>query len=561
MSFTLRPYQADAVTSAFERWKEDTSTLIVCPTGTGKTSIFAEIARRFSPIRSLIIAHREELIFQAKERLESLNLSTDIEMAEMTAVTGLFGSAKCVLASVQTMHRRLARFDPQQFGLLVIDEFHHATATTYRKVMDHFRKNPDLKILGVTATPDRADEEALGQVMDSVAFDYEILDAINDGWLVPVEQQRVCVKDLDFSEVRTTAGDLNGADLAAVMEQEKNVQGVVGSSIELIGDRQAILFASSVLHAEKSCEIFNRHRGGMATFICGETDKETRRVALRRFLDGETQVLTNVGVATEGFDAPNVSVILVARPTESRSLYAQMAGRGMRPVPGLVDCFADAEERKVAIAQSKKPAILLVDYVGNSGRHKLMSSADILGGKVSEDVLERAKKIGESAKGSVRMVEVLAEAEEQLRKEREQRKMADEARRARLVAKVQYSTRMVNPFDVLDISPVKERGWDKDKVLSEKQRALLLKQGIDGDAMPYAQAKQILDNIFGRWSKKLATFKQCSLLKRHGVNAAQMTMKDASVLIDKIANNHWHFTPDMMPSNANPKEMDSGNPF
>lgn len=549
----LRDYQEKAADAAFASWRENTSTLIVLPTGGGKTVTFAQIAKRFLPARTLVIAHRDELVFQAKEKLEAFGLTVDVEMADLTATTGLFGAANCVVASVQTMHRRLARFEPNSFGLLIVDEVHHGTATTYRKVLDHFKKNPDLRVLGVTATPDRSDEEALGQIIDDVAFDYEILDAIQDGWLVPVEQQLVHVAGLDFSHVRTTSGDLNGADLAAVMEQEENLQGICSSSIELIGERQSIMFASSVLHAEKACEIFNRHRPNMATFICGETNKDLRRDRIQAFKDGSIQILTNVGIATEGADFPNVAAIIGARPTESRSLYAQMAGRALRPLSGLVDQFPTPEERRAAIAASSKPHALLIDFSGNSGKHKLMSSLDILGGKVSDEIMTRAQGLIAKVKGSANPVEVLAEAEEQLRQEREARRLADEARRARLVAKAKFSTTKINPFDAFELTPAKSRGWDMDKVLSEKQRAVLLKAGVDPSEMPYAQAKQLLNEQFRRWNSGLATLKQCSLLKKHGVpDAAKFTMKEASALIDKIANNRWHFTPDMLPKRPEP---------
>lgn len=551
MSYQLRPYQDQSVEAVYEAWRENASTLLVLPTGTGKTVTFAAIVKRFLPARALILAHREELIFQAKEKLEALGISCDIEMADLTATSGLFGRSECVLASVQTMHRRLSKFEPHSFGLVVVDESHHSTAASYVKILEHFKQNPDLRILGVTATPDRADEEALGQIFDSVAYDYEILDAIHDGWLVPVDQQLVQMADLDFSGIRTTAGDLNGADLAAVMEQEKAVHGICSAAIEIVGDRQAIFFASSVVHAEKACEIFNRHRPNMATFVCGTTDQEVRRQRVDQFRTGKSQILTNVGVMTEGADFPNVSVIIGARPTKSRSLYAQMAGRGLRPLPGLVDLFSTADERKSAIAQSAKPACLLLDFCGNSGKHKLMTSVDILGGKVSDEVLERVETIMAKAKGQMRMVEVLAEAEAQLKREKEEREKAELARRQRVIAKVQYQTRTVNPFDVLDLTPVRERGWDKGKVLSEKQRALLLKSGVDGDALPYAQAKQILDDMFRRWNNELATFKQCALLKKHGVDATKFTRKEATAVINRIKENGWRAPRDLFRPDIN----------
>lgn len=547
----LRDYQLAAVDAAFERWREDTSTLIVVPTGGGKTQIFAAIAKRFQPLRSLVLVHREELAFQAKERLEALGMTVELEMAENTATTGLFGRPDCVVASVQTMHRRLSRFEPSTFGLLICDEAHHIVANSYVKVLNHFKQNPNLKILATTATPDRSDEEALGQIIDSVAYDYEILDAIHDGWLVPVEQQMVHIAGLDFSQIRTTAGDLNGADLAAVMEQEENLQGICSSSIEIIGNRQAIMFAASVLHAEKACEIFNRYRKDMATFVCGATNKDERRERIKAFREGSFQILTNVGVFTEGADFPNVSAIIGARPTKSRSLFAQMAGRALRPLSGLVDLFDTPDERRSAIASSSKSNALLIDFSGNSGKHKLITSLDILGGKVSDDVMDRAKTLIEKVKGSASPVEIIAEAEAQLRAEQEARRLADEARRARLVAKAKFSTTKINPFDVLDITPAKERGWDKDRVLSEKQRDILVRfMGVNPDEMPYAQGKQLLNEQFRRWNKTLCSLKQVNLLKKHGVNAKEMTKIDAHALIDKIAKNDWHFTPDMLTPKA-----------
>lgn len=265
-------------------------------------------------------------------------------------------------------------------GVLV----HNCTALSYRKILEYFKLNPDIKILGVTATPDRTDEEALGQVCDSVAFNYSITEAISDGWLVPISCQMVSIAGLDFSSVRTTAGDLNGADLAAIMEAEEVCQGVCSATLDIIGDKQTIVFTPSVKHAEMACAIFNRHKAGIAEWVSGKTEKEARRKIMDNVVSGKTQILCNVGVATEGFDAPGVEVIVMARPTKSRALYAQMAGRATRPQAGLVDQFATAAERRTAISSSKKPNAMLIDFVGNSGRHKLINGLDLLGGKYTE---------------------------------------------------------------------------------------------------------------------------------------------------------------------------------
>lgn len=542
----LRPYQSRAVDNIFKEWEDVRSTLMVAATGTGKTTIFTEVINRMQPARALVLAHREELIFQAVQRIEEqIDLDCSIEMADMSASTHIIFKTPVVAATVQTLisgkgdYRRMQRFDPNDFGLLVIDEGHHGTAASYRKVIEHFSQNPRLKILGCTATPDRADEEALGQIFESVADVYEILDAIHDGWLVPVDQQMVHVSGLDFSDVRTTAGDLNGADLAKVMESEKNLQGMCGAALDIIGNKRTIVFTSSVRHAEMACEIFNRHRNSMAGWICGVTPKDERRQTMADFHSGALQVLCNVGCITEGVDVPAAEVVVMGRPTKSRALYAQMAGRVLRPIAP-VDSFDLPEDRRLAIESSPKPSALLIDFVGNSGRHRLITSADILGGNVSAAAVDLAIRKAIESGRTVRMNDTLDEAELEIRQQERERKRQEAARRTRLIAsKVEYSKKFIDPFSALGIEPARERGWDVGRTLSTKQRALLLRQGINPDGMPYAQAKQILNQLFYRWKNKLCTLRQANVLKKFGYQTAELTMAQASELLDRLAKNNW----------------------
>jgi superfamily II DNA or RNA helicase len=547
MNFTPRDYQQEAHDSIFEEWKSVTSTLAVAPTGCGKTVLFAMVCQSMQPKRCMVIAHREELIFQARDKIyQTTGLECGIEMANLFVNNSLFGDLPVIVSTVQTQNsawgdrKRMGRFNPRDFGVLIIDEAHHGTAESYKTLINYYKhNNPDIKVLGVTATPDRADEIALGQVYETVAFDYEILDAIHDGWLVPVDQQFVSTT-IDFSELRTTAGDLNGADLAAVMEAEDNMQRVAGSSIQIIGKRRAIVFTASVHQAEMVSSIFNRHRSGMSEWVCGTTNKDDRRGILERFKSGQTQVVCNCGVLTEGFDDPGVEVIIMGRPTKSRSLYAQMAGRSTRPLPGLVDGQPDKDARKAAIASSAKPSCLIVDFVGNSGRHKLVSSADILGGKVSEEAVARAIETAKEKGEAVRISDVLDEEEEKIQEQAAERRRQEEARKARLVAKVKFSTKQINPFDLLQIRPVtRDRCWDAGKQLSEKQKSVLLKVGVNPDDMPYAQAKQVLNEQFRRWNKKLASLKQLNVLKRFGYTDPNMEFKTASDLLTRLAGNRW----------------------
>lgn len=539
----LRDYQHEAALAILREWDIVPSTLVVMPTGCGKTILFADVIRRMFPAKAMVLAHREELIFQARDKIQAVTgFDVEIEMADARACMGggLFDGPQVIVSTIQTQTAggdgggRMGKFDPSEFGLLIVDEAHHAVADTYRRAMAYYRTNPDLRVLGVTATPDRADEEALGQVYDTVAYDYELHNAIRDGWLVPIEQQLVEVEGLDFSSVRTTAGDLNGADLAAVMEYEKNLHGIADPTLQIIGDRRALVFAASVAHAERLADIFNRHRPGTTGWLCGKTEKEDRRRILADFAAGRLRIVVNVGVLTEGFDDPGVEVIVMGRPTKSRSLYAQMVGRATRPLPGLVDGLPDPQTRCEAIARSTKPACLVVDFVGNAGRHKLVSTADILGGTVSEEAAAAAMAQARRTGKPVRMDDALADAQAEI----DARHALEEARRARIVGKATFRTSKLDPFNILGLQPVGPRGWDTGKQLSEKQRGLLAKQGIDPDGLPYAQARQLIGEFFRRWQGDLCSFKQAKVLRKYGYET-NLTRTQASLLIDRIAAAGW----------------------
>lgn len=562
----LRPYQLNAEHSTFQAWDDGARSVVgVLPTGTGKTIVFSSVIRRKFPKRAIVVAHRQELIWQAKEKIHAVTgLSVDVEMGEYKAIeNGLFRKRSHVIVStVQTLVAggdgggRIGKFDPNDFGLLIIDEAHHATSPSYRRIIDYYMTNPNLVVLGVTATPDRADEQALGQIFESVAFDYEILDAIKDGWLVPIFQQMVSVDSLDYSNVRTTAGDLNGSDLAAVMESEKNLHGIAYSTIDIAGDRRGIGFAASVNHAKTLSEICNRHRAGMSAFVCAGTEKEDRRKIIKDFACGKIQWLWNCGVFTEGFDDSGVEIISMARPTKSRSLYAQMAGRGTRPhesiAHGLNECPDSPALRRSMIARSVKPSCLIVDFVGNAGKHKLVTVADILGGNVSDEVVESSVNLARKLGKPMRMDKTLEEEEKRL-EEIKQRKLAEEARKARLVVKATYRTQEIDPFSVLDVKPVKSRGWDDGKQFSEKQRNFLRGRGVDPDKIEYAKGKQLIAIFMDRLDKKLCTVKQAATLERFGYSKAEasaMKFEQASLALDAIAKNGW----------KRPKEMPKFNP-
>lgn len=527
------------------------STLAVLPTGTGKTVIFGHVARDWPDRRVMIVAHRDELIRQAADKVGNIcSEECGIEMADLEVnETSIYGKPRVVVSSIQTLNStrrgrlRMEKFNPAEFGLLIIDEAHHATAATYRRVVDWF----DTRTLGVTATPDRADEEALGQIFDSVAFEYGILDAINDGWLVRIEQQFVHVSGLDLSGCKSDKIDLIQADVARVMAQEALLHKVVDPIVSLAGDMPTLVFAASVEHAHKMAEIFNRHKPNSAIAIDGKTDREVRREQLKAFSRGEFQYLVNMGVFLEGFDEPTIGCVAMARPTKSRALYAQVAGRGTRPLPGLIDSLNSADERKAAIAASGKPSMLMLDFVGNSGKHKLVCTADILGGNESDEVVERATETAKrkSARGQkVDMQQELALAKEALEEELKQRHEAErkaEAQRAHIVAKAKFSTKSVNPFDIFDIVPKREPGWHKGRKVTGGQRALLEKFKVDQetiDGLSFCQASQMIDVCIKRRQQGLCTVKQAKLLGKYGYSP-DTKFDDANRIITALKANGW----------------------
>jgi superfamily II DNA or RNA helicase len=515
----LRPYQQEAVQGILEQLKENRSTLLVLPTGGGKTRVFTEVAHGWKG-RVLILAHRDELLQQARDRIsKETGEMVGLEQAQWWA-----SDERIIVGSVQTMSQpdRLARWKPDEFSLVVVDESHHATAPTYRRVLDHFGP---AKVLGVTATPDRADERAMGQVFESVAYCYEIEDAISDGWLCPILVRQVYIGEINLSACRTTAGDLNQGDLDAAMAVEEALHGVVKATLEQSGDRKTLAFTTSVENAKRIAEIFNRYRPACARSVDGKTPMDERRAVLAGFSRGDFQYLVNCAIATEGYDCPQIGCIAMARPTKSRALFAQMVGRGLRTSPGKSDC-------------------LVLEFTGNTGKHRLASSCDILGGRYSEDEVDAAESIVR-AKPGIRADEALAEAREAAETKRRQ---MEAARRARVQAQVQYTTRDLNPFSLLHIRKDRDAELAErfgSKVATDKQIALLTKWGADVPRdCTSRMASKLIASIIKRRDLGLASFKQVRTLSKAGVpGAINISFDRASAMITEVKRNGWRCPP------------------
>lgn len=539
----LRDYQLAAVEAVERAWQADDSTLLVMATGCGKTVVAAHVIDRAPQGRVMFLAHREELIWQAQAKIRAVTgVEPGVEMADYRADSHIWGKHRVIVSSVQTQYSgmdgagRMSQFDPNEFSVLIADECHHYISPSYKRVIDYYRQNPNLKVLGITATPQRHDKLAMGAIFQSVAFTFDILAGIDHGWLVPIDQQLVTVEKLDLSAIHTVAGDLNQGELAKVLEDEENLHGIAAPVVQIAGNRKTLIFCASLKQAERVCEIINRLKPESARWVHGGTPKEERRQLFADYANRRFQFLVNVGIATEGFDDPGVEVVVMARPTKSTSLYTQVIGRGTRPLAGLVDQYDDPEDRKIAIAESSKQAVLIIDMVGNSGKHKLITSADILGGKYPEEVIAKAKAKAESQ--AVDMRQALEEAAEELAKEREEQQRREAAKRAQVKAKATYSTRKVDPFDILDLQPQQEMGWDTSKPLTEKMVEFLEQRGVNTGDLSYAEAGRLINEIKRRYEAGECSYKQAKLLKKYGLptNAKRTEAKE---WIDAIAANGW----------------------
>lgn len=516
----LRPYQEQAVASAIKELDGVRSTLIVMPTGSGKTVVMTELAKRRKDDRVLVLAHRDEILQQARERFRR----DTGDMVGLDKADSFAGDERIVVGSIQTVSAldRLNRFDPKRFDLVMVDEAHHSPATTYRRVLDYFG---EAKVIGVTATPDRADEKAMGQIFDSVAYLYEIEDAIRDGWLCDVRCSRIEIAGLDLSSVKTTAGDLNQGDLDAVMAIEEVLLGVADATMREAGGRRTVLFTTSVANADRLAEIMNRHRQGCAMAVNGKTELDQRRAILQGHQANEFQFLVNVGIATEGYDDPAISCVAIARPTKSRALYTQMSGRGLRILEGKQDC-------------------LILDFCGNSGRHKLASALDVLGGKYTDEEEELAQKLVKKNPG-MRAREAIDQAKAQLDLERMRAEEA--AKRAAIKAHAIYTKSSVDPFGVFHMDVRREQQLAErfgGKVASDKQIEALKKWKIPVPNGCTAQmAHRLLDAAGSRARANLASFGQLKTLQKYGIDQINISRARASSIIDAIAKNNWHPLP------------------
>lgn len=519
----LRPYQQEAKDAIFDQWEKVDKTLLVLPTGCGKTIVFAKVTEECvrRGCRVLILAHRGELLQQAADKIaKATKLGCATEKADETCLGSWF---RITVGSVQTMMRekRLARFPEDYFDTIIIDEAHHCISDSYQRVLQHF---PEAKILGVTATPDRGDMKNLGQVFDSLAYEYTLPKAIKEGYLSPIKALTIPLK-LDLSGVGIQSGDFKSGDIATALDPY--LQQIAEEMKNYCMDRKTVVFLPLVKTSQKFRDILNE-QGFKAAEVNGES--KDRAEILDAFDRGEYNVLCNSMLLTEGWDCPSVDCIVVLRPTKVRSLYSQMVGRGTRLYPD-------------------KDHLLLLDFLWHTERHELCHPASLI--CQDEEVARVMTANIESAGCPVDIEEaekqasedVVAQREESLAKQLKEMRQ----RKKRLVDPLQFEM-SIQAEDLAGYVPA--FGWEMAPP-SEKQIKTLEKMGILPDAVDNAgKATKLLERLDKRKQEGLTTPKQIRFLEGRGfLHVGTWQFDTAKRLIDRIAANGWR-----IPSDINPAE-------
>jgi superfamily II DNA or RNA helicase len=469
----LRPYQQQAVNSVLNKWNECDRLLGVAPTGSGKTIKFAHIAAaRSRTSRVLILAHRDELIDQARDKLfRACQLPTSKEKAEDRADL----NAGVVVASVQTLSRnpRLMRFAPDHFRTVIVDEAHRTLAETYLGILSHFGS---AKVLGVTATPDRGDRRSLGRYYEDIAFEISLTDMIRAGWLCPIKVKTVPL-EIDISQVGLRGGDYSEPELAIALEPL--LQELAAAIREYVLDRKTLIFLLLVRTSDQFATILTQH-GLAAEAICGESPD--RKEILSRFASGETQILCNAMLLVEGYDEPSIDCVICLRPTTIRSLYAQQVGRGTRIHPG-------------------KENLLLLDFLWLSREHNLVKPASL----IAKDEEQAAEITAHLAKADGDLLQAERDAQAQREAALKRRLERQRERQGSEVDLLELANRWQAP-DIIGYAPT--FGWER-RPLSEKQVTILERNGVDlALVQNRGHASVILSSLFAFKEQEPASEKQ-----------------------------------------------------
>ncbi|MGN8944829.1 DEAD/DEAH box helicase [Bariatricus sp. HCP28S3_E4] len=518
----LRPYQKEAKESIFTEWEKGIQkTLLVLPTGCGKTIVFAKVAEECvkQGDRVLILAHRGELLQQASDKIaKATGLGCSVEKADETCLGSWF---RITVGSVQSLMRetRLKRFPADYFNTIVIDEAHHCISDSYQRILNHFT---DAKVLGVTATPDRGDMKNLGSVFESLAYEYTLPRAVKEGYLSPIKAITIPLK-VDLTGVGMQSGDFKAGDLGTALDPY--LYDIAEEMKIYCQGRKTVVFLPLVKTSQKFRDILNQN-GFHAAEVNG--DSQDRAEILKDFEQGKYNVLCNSMLLTEGWDCPSVDCIVVLRPTKVRGLYCQMVGRGTRLAPG-------------------KEHLLLLDFLWHTERHELCHPAHLIceSEEVAKKMTENLEKAGcpidiEEAE-RIASEDVVAQREEALAQQLAEMKK----RKRKLVDPLQFEM-SIQAEDLAGYVPA--FGWEMAPP-SEKQKQTLEKLGILPDQIDNAgKASKLLERLDKRRQEGLTTPKQIRFLEGRGFqHVGTWQFDSAKKLIDRIAANGWHVPHDIIP--------------
>lgn len=510
----LRPYQLQAKEAIQAEWAAGRRrTLLVLPTGTGKTIVFSKLAEDCvrDGERVLILAHRGELLDQAADKLnKATGLGCAVEKAEQTCLDSWF---RVVVGSVQSLMResRLSQFNPDYFSTIIVDEAHHAISDSYQRILQYFDQ---AKVLGVTATPDRGDMRNLGSYFESLAYEYTLPRAIKDGYLCPIKAQTIPLK-LDLTGVGIQNGDFKAGDLGTALDPY--LYQIADEMATAAADRKTVVFLPLIKTSQKFRDIL-QSKGFRAAEINGES--QDRAEILADFDAGRYDVLCNSMLLTEGWDCPSVDCIVVLRPTKIRSLYSQMVGRGTRLYPN-------------------KDHLLLLDFLWHTERHELCHPAHLIceSDEVAQKMTENLEQVGcpvDLEEAEHRAAQDVVQA----REEALARQLAEMRRRKRkLVDPLQFEM-SIQAEDLVNYRPT--FGWELEPP-SERQKERLEKLGILPDQIETAgKASMLLDRLEKRIELGLASPRQIRFLEARGFqHVGTWPFEAAKKLIDRIAANGW----------------------
>ncbi|OUQ12977.1 DEAD/DEAH box helicase [Massilimicrobiota sp. An142] len=531
MEFKPRPYQKEAQDAIFKQWNEVDRTLLVLPTGCGKTVVFAKVTEECvrNGDRVLILAHRGELLEQAADKIKKFTgLMCATEKAEETCLGSWF---RIVVGSIQSLMRdkRLKQFPSDYFDKIIIDEAHHCLSNGYQKVLMHF---DHAKVLGVTATPDRGDMRNLGSYFESLAYEYTLPKAIKEGFLCPIKALTIPLK-LDLSSVGIQSGDFKAGDLGTALDPY--LLSIAEEMKKYCTNRKTVVFLPLVKTSQKFTDILNKN-GFKSVEVNGESKE--RAEILKDFEDDKYNVLCNSMLLTEGWDCPSVDCIIVLRPTKVRSLYSQMVGRGTRLSPG-------------------KTELLLLDFLWHTERHELCHPASLI--CENEEVAKQMTQNLENEPGVAIDIEeaehiasedVVAKREEALATVLAEMKK----RKRKLVDPLQFEM-SIQAEDLSNYVPA--FGWECAPA-TKKQIEALEKFGIFPDEIDNAgKASMLLDRLNKRKQEGLSTPKQIRLLEGRGFNNVGMwTFEQASHMINRIAASGWRVPNGVVPQEYIPNKKD-----